>query len=616
MLGYLPCSTANRPGRSQLRFRSTLVLLGFALLVLCCPSMLIGASFTATLDRDTVAVGESAVLSLKFEGGQPTQMPSPPSLPNLQVAGGGTSRNISIVNGQYSSTISQEFSLTPMQPGQYTIPAMRAEIGGQVLTTPALKLTAVKPGASANGGTGDRLAFFKVIVPRKEVYLGEVCEVQFQVYVREGVANAENILQSFESYSGCPIKAEDVTLLKTAHAQHRRMQVGNAIYYVATLVTSLAPVKPGTVSIGSMDVNLTLQLPTGNRRRDVFDPFGMFQDFEQRRVALSADPENLTVLPLPQQNVPTNFVGAVGTYAMTVSAGPTNVATGDPVTLRISISGRGALDSLTLPDQGPWRDFKTYPPTSKLETTDPLGLQGTKTFEQVVVPQSVDVKELPPISFSFFDPDQKQYRTLTQPCLPLVVRPGGSAPAPTFLAARGTAQDSPPPAQDIVHIKPRLGALAQVGPPLVQQPWFLALQGVPLLAWLSVLTWRKRTESLAHNPRLRRQRRVAQTIRKGLAELRQLAAENKSDEFFATLVRLLQEQLGERLDLPASAITEAVIDERLRPRGVPETTLAPLQELFQTCNLVRYAPMKSSQELAAVIPKLEAVLRELKEMQA
>jgi len=81
--------------------------------------------------------------------------------------------------------------------------------------------------------------------------------------------------------------------------------------------------------------------------------------------------------------------------------------------------------------------------------------------------------------------------------------------------------------------------------------------------------------------------------------------------FFATLFRLLQEQLGERLDLPATAITEAVIEEHLRPRAVPTTTLAPLQELFQTCNLARYAPIKTSQELAAIIPRLESVLQEL-----
>jgi len=68
------------------------------------------------------------------------------------------------------------------------------------------------------------------------------------------------------------------------------------------------------------------------------------------------------------------------------------------------------------------------------------------------------------------------------------------------------------------------------------------------------------------------------------------------------------------LDLPASAITEAVIDERLRPRGVSTDTLASLHELFQTCNLARYAPIKSSQELAAIIPKLESALNQLREM--
>jgi hypothetical protein len=132
-----------------------------------------------------------------------------------------------------------------------------------------------------------------------------------------------------------------------------------------------------------------------------------------------------------------------------------------------------------------------------------------------------------------------------------------------------------------------------------------------VLAWLSAVVWRRRAEQLANNPRLRRRRQVAQVIRRGLLELRRHATDNKSDDFFATLVRLLQEQLGERLDLPASAITEAVIEERLRPRGMPQATLASLHELFQTCNLARYAPIKTSQELAAIIPKLEAILREL-----
>ena len=597
------------------RSRFGLRLLFAVLLLLlwsAAPSALRAASFTATLDRGNVTVGETATLSLTFKGGEPKSIPALPQLPNLQIAGEGSSRNISIDNGQVSASISQTFALTPTQPGEFIIPALKAEIDGQVLTTQPLKLTAVKADSSAANAAGEKLAFFKLSVPKKEIYVGEILAVEFQIYVREGVANAENILQSFEQYAGCPVKAEGVSIFKTAHAQRRRMRSGNSVYGVATLVTSLSPVKTGPLTIGSMDVTLTLQLPLPNQRsRDPFDPFGMFQQFERRQVALAAEPATLTVLPLPKENVPANFNGAVGNFSMSITAGPTNVAAGDPVTVKVQISGRGTLDSLALPEQNAWREFKTYPPTTKLDTTDALGLQGTKTFEQVVVPQSQDIKSLPPVSFSFFDPDQKKYSTLTQPAIPLVVRPGGSAPAPTVAATTRTTPDNPPPAQDIVHIKPRLGTMAQIAPPLVQQPWFLALQAVPVLAWLSAVVWRRRTEMLANNPRLRRRRQVAQIIRQGLLELRQLASDKKSDDFFATLFRLLQEQLGERLDLPASAITEAVIVEHLRPRGVPEATLASLHELFQTCNLARYAPIKTSQELAAIIPKLEAMLREL-----
>ena len=577
-------------------------------------SVLAATTFTASLDRETVTVGETATLTLKVEGGQPKAWPSLPGLPNLQIAGGGTSQNITIVNGEYSASYSQGFGLTPTQPGDYIIPPLKAEIGGQVLVTAQLKLTAVKAPTSVADSAGDKLVFFKLFVPKKEVYVGEILGVEFQVYVRDGLANGDQILQYFNQLGSCPLKAEGFSIIKTAHTQMRRAQVGNASYVVAALVTSLSPVKTGSLTIGSIEMTIPLQIPLPNQRRrnpgDIFSFFDRMQ-VEERRVTLTADPETIAVLPLPKENVPANFNGAIGSFTMTLTAGPTNVAAGDPVTVKVQISGRGAFDSLALPEQAAWHDFKTYPPTTKVETTDALGLQGTKTFEQVVVPQSADIKALPPVSFSFFDPEQKSYRTLAQPAVPLIVRPGGAAPTPTVAATSRAAQDNPPPTQDIVHIKPRLGTMAQIAPPLMQQTWFLALQGVPLLAWLAAVMWRRRTDQLANNPRLRRRRQVAQGVRQGLVELRQHAAGNKSDDFFATLFRLLQEQLGERLDLPASAITEAVIEEHLRPRGVPEATRTALHELFQTCNLARYAPIKSSQELAAMIPKVEAVLRDL-----
>jgi hypothetical protein len=149
--------------------------------------------------------------------------------------------------------------------------------------------------------------------------------------------------------------------------------------------------------------------------------------------------------------------------------------------------------------------------------------------------------------------------------------------------------------------------------PLILQRWFLALQSVPVLAWLSALIWRKRCDRLANNPHLRRRIQVAETVRKGLKDLTQKAEASEHQTFFSSVFRLLQEQLGERLDLPASAITEAVLDERLRGRA-PETLIGQLHDLFQLCNLARYAPHRSSQELMAVLPKLESALRELRQL--
>jgi len=234
----------------------------------------------------------------------------------------------------------------------------------------------------------------------------------------------------------------------------------------------------------------------------------------------------------------------------------------------------------------------------------------------VVIPENAEIKQLPPIAFSFFDPDQKSFRTVTQPAIPITVRTNSATPAqPTVLANTERNPDETKAATDIVHIKARPGTLGAVAPPLIRQTWFLALQSVPVLAWLAIVVRRKREERLANNPRLRRRRLVAQVIRTGLADLRQLAANHRAEEFFATVFRLLQEQLGERLDLPASAITEAVVEERLRPCGAPEATLQALEELFLTCNQARYASQRTSEELATLVPKVEQTLRELQRLE-
>ena len=94
-----------------------------------------------------------------------------------------------------------------------------------------------------------------------------------------------------------------------------------------------------------------------------------------------------------------------------------------------------------------------------------------------------------------------------------------------------------------------------------------------------------------------------------------LPAAAQTEAFFANLFRLLQEQLGERLDQPASAITEEVIDERVKPLGASDDTCKSLHALFQACNAARYAPVRETNELTKLTEQFAAAVAELRKLE-
>jgi oxygen tolerance protein BatD len=565
------------------------------------------ANFTATLDRDAIALGETATLSLAFEGAQPKNVPTP-DVPGLQIVNSGTSQNVSFINGAMSSTVTITYSVTPQRTGEFTIPAMTADLNGQQFGTQPLKLTVTQPNApsAAVVNSGSEIAFMKLLLPQKKIYAGQMLTAQLQVCWRDDAQNFGNF-----QLTGTP--ADGFIIGKIAQGQGQRVQIGNRIYTVVPFTVVLAAEKSGAVSLGPFTASAAYVVPSPNDQGadPIFRQF--FNQGRQVPVSLATETVNVECLPLPQDNKPANFSGAVGNFALAASVGPTNVTVGDPVTVRVQISGRGALDAIQLPDQSALSNFKVFPPTSKTEISDQLGLEGKKTFEEIVTPQNSDVRAWPQFSFSFFNPDDGKYYTLTQPAVPLAVHSAGSTPMPTIAANKNSTPENQT-SQDILPIKENLGALEMKTVPLVRQPAFIALQTLPILTFLAAFVWRKRADNLANNPRLRRKLAVEKLLQNGIADLRKFAAENNSEGFFALLFRLLQEQLGERLDCPATAITENVVEENSILRGANETTRNDLRELFQLCNQARYAPVRGTSELNSVAAQFEKVIGELQEV--
>ncbi len=142
--------------------------------------------FTASLDRDTITLGEQVTLSLAFEGGQSKNVPKP-SVPGLQIIQTGTSQNVSFINGSMSSAVTIAFSVTAQKPGVFTIPALTADVNGQQLATAPLKLTVLKASAPAAAAidSGNEIAFLKLSLPDKKVYVGQMLTAQLQVCWRD-----------------------------------------------------------------------------------------------------------------------------------------------------------------------------------------------------------------------------------------------------------------------------------------------------------------------------------------------------------------------------------------------------------------------------------------------
>ena len=568
-----------------------------------------GASFSVSLDRETMTLGEQATLSLKFEGVQPQDAPGLPQIAGLDFQYIGPSSAFSFINGQTTSSITFNYLVTAQHDGEFTIPEMRTSVGGQQLSSTAVKLVVLKVNAPpvADVIAGKEPAFFKLLVPKSKVYVGEPMVAQLELYVRDDVEEIRGFQQTSSPTDG-------FSAGKTTEQQgmRRRVQIGNHAYTVVPLSLPLTAVRPGALMLGPFTATVSVVLPSPNEGGDPFMS-RFFNRGQQKQVALATAAVKVESLPLPEQNKPADFNGAVGNFTLSATAGPTTVTVGDPITVRVQISGRGAFDALTLPAPEAWRDFKTFPPTTRVETSDQYGFQGSKTFEQIVSPENADVHELPPLTFSFFNPDDGRYHTLTQAAVPLAVKAAGSTPVPTLAANKNAAPEAQAPA-DIGPIKDRLGSLLPDQTPLVARPAFLATQALPVLAFLAALIWRRRADNLANNPRLRRRRAVAQLMASGLEDLKKYAAANQPDEFFAALFRLLQEQLGERLDCPASAITENVLDEHALLRGAPAATRDALREQFQLCNQARYAPVRGTSELNSVAAQFEKLVHELQEL--
>ena len=77
-------------------------------------------------------------------------------------------------------------------------------------------------------------------------------------------------------------------------------------------------------------------------------------------VELKSDSTDITVVPLPIDHQPADFSGAVGQFSLSASATPVKVSPGEPVTLKLIVTGNGNFDRVQCPNFPDTVNFKVY----------------------------------------------------------------------------------------------------------------------------------------------------------------------------------------------------------------------------------------------------------------
>jgi hypothetical protein len=171
---------------------------------------------------------------------------------------------------------------------------------------------------------------------------------------------------------------------------------------------------------------------------------------------------------------------------MEASVSPKKAGPGDPVTLRVVISGQGNFEAMGAPVLVGDDEWRSYPPSEKFQSADSISYSGEKAYEFLLVART-DQQQTPGIRFSYLDPDTGNYEILTQNPLPVQARAGQSPAQTTEVAPEQKKTDAPEPVP-----RPSLSPAGKAGgasswTSILVHPAFLIANASLGVIWILVL---------------------------------------------------------------------------------------------------------------------------------
>lgn len=543
------------------------------------------------------------------------------------IAGPYTSQQSSyqMVNGHTSSSSSITFTYTlyAAKNGTYTIPAAHARVNGKHVASRAARVT-VSGQASGNGGaprmhdddraeqqmraagspiSGNDL-FIKVSASKQRVHEQEAVLLTYKVFTLVDLTSLDVKMPDLVGFHTQEI---ELPQQKSFHIENVNGRAYRAVVWRQYL---LYPQMTGKLEIPSVTFKgIVVQQ---NRAVDPFEAFfnGGSGYVEVKR-NIVAPGLTIQVDPLPQK--PADFSGGVGRFNISGQISKTTVKAGDPVTLRVVVSGTGNLKLIKQPEVNFPKDFDKYDPkiTDKTKLTT-SGVGGNMVYDFLVVPRNQGQFTIPEVSLTYYDTQANTYKTVKTKPFALTVTPGdGKNTSATYDA---------PKDNDIRTIKEGQSSLGAASNGFFGSTTYWVSLLIPLLAFIVLLiVFRKRAIDNADVVKMRG-KHASKMARKRLKKASQLMFKGRSDEFFDEVLRALWGYVSYKLNIPVEQLSRENISEKLTAHRVDDNTVRLFLSALDECEFERYAPgdvsgnmEKTFQSAMTAIMEIEHVMKKSKQ---
>ncbi len=419
-------------------------------------------------------VGVPVVLRLEVSNATKFEPPTMPQVDGLEIHSRGAparTTRIATVNGQTTKTTTETyaFEIVPTRAGRFRVPPITVEADGKRQTTTAIEFVASK------SETGD-LLFAEVAGKEQQIYVGQALDLKLNIWLRpfrdreRGLTlSPTDMWRMISPRSTWGAFSDEIERL----ANNRQVPPAKEVlrkdrsgvehsYYQYEVEATFYPKLPGQIDADDLRVMVDyptalgiardplasmlddMALPGGFRSRfgdDAFrSPFGRRLAVQSvRPIVADVAVEPIEVRPIPTDNRPADYRGAVGQYQVVTQASPASVKAGDPIELLIGIAGTGPMELVQAP---PLAELSKLTAEFRVPNQPLAGFvqDNRKVFTTTIRPRREGVDQIPPIPFTYFDPQQDRFVTVHSQPIPIQVAPADTLALDAIVGSRAASE--------------------------------------------------------------------------------------------------------------------------------------------------------------------------------